>query len=61
MKPLWMCMDEDFWTEFGLTVEQCIDKYRESRDKDVDVSSLTFYMLNQPYEVETFYVIKEKK
>jgi hypothetical protein len=60
-KPLWMCVDEHFCTEFGISVEQCIKRYKESMDEHVDVSKLTFYSLAQPYEVEVLYVLQEKK
>jgi hypothetical protein len=59
--PLWMCVDERFCTEFGVTVEQCIERYKNSMDEHVDVSTLTFYSLCQPYQVEVLYVLKEKK
>jgi hypothetical protein len=59
--PLWICVDERFCTEFGITIEQCIERYRKSVDENVDISKLTFYSLAQPYEVEVLYVLKEKK
>ena len=59
-KPNWVVVDEHFCTEFGETVAECIDRYKESMDFDVDVSTLTFYSLNTPYEVEVFYALKEK-
>ncbi len=56
----WICVDEYFCTEFGETVADCIERYRNSMDENVDVSKLTFYSLQTPYVVETFYALKEK-
>lgn len=59
--PLWMCVDEHFCTEFGTTIEQCVERYRESMDEHVNISTLTFYSLHQPYVIEkVLYTIKEK-
>jgi hypothetical protein len=59
-KPNWILVDERFCTEFGETVHECIDRYKESMDECVDISSLTFYALEKPYVVEVFYALKEK-
>jgi len=59
-KPNWICVDEHFCTEFGETINECIDRYKKSMDSDADVSDLTFYSLVKPYEVEVCYIIKEK-
>lgn len=59
-KPNWVVVDEHFCTEFGETVDECINRYKESMDFDVDVSTLTFYTLTKPYVVEVFYALKEK-
>jgi len=58
--PNWVAVDEHFCTEFGETVNDCIDRYKESMDYDVDVSKLTFYPLTEPYIVEVFYALKKK-
>jgi len=58
--PNWICVDERFCTEFGETVNECIERYRESMDEYVDVSKLTFYTMTKPYVVEVFYALKEK-
>jgi len=58
--PNWVLVDEQFCTEFGETVHECIDRYKESMDYDVDISKLTFYTLETPYVVEVFYALKEK-
>jgi len=57
--PNWICVDEHFCTEFGETVNECIDRYRESMG-ECDPSKLTFYTLTTPYVVEIFYALKEK-
>ena len=59
-KPNWILVDERFCTEFGETVHECIDRYKESMDENVDISKLTFYTLETPYAVEVFYALKEK-
>jgi hypothetical protein len=56
----WICVDEYFYTEFGETVADCIERYKNSMDENVDVSKLTFYSLQTPYVVEVFYALKEK-
>jgi hypothetical protein len=60
MKPNYVCVDERFCTEFGRTIEECINRYRESMDEYADISKLTFYKLNEPYNVEVFYVLERK-
>ncbi len=59
-KPNWVLVDDQFCTEFGETVNECIDRYKESMNEHVDISTLTFYTLQTPYEVEIFYALKEK-
>jgi len=59
-KPNWILIDESYCTEFGETVADCIERYKESMDECVDISSLTFYTLETPYVVEVFYALKEK-
>jgi hypothetical protein len=58
--PNWICVDEHFCSEFGETVTDCIERYRNSMDEYVDVTKLTFYTLTKPYVVEIFYALKEK-
>jgi len=60
MKPNYVCVDEHFCTEFGETVAQCIERYRNSMDENVDIDKLTFYKLNEPYRVEVFFVLERK-
>jgi len=59
-KPNWILVDESYCTEFGETVADCIERYKESMDQYVDISKLTFYTLETPYVVEVFYALKEK-
>ena len=60
INPVWVCVDDNFCTEFGVTVTDCIERYKESMDEFIDVSKLTFYELTKPYIVEVFYALKEK-
>jgi len=59
-KPNWVCVDESYCTEFGESIDDCIERYRNSMDEYVDVTKLTFYTLTKPYVVEIFYALKEK-
>ncbi len=59
-KPNWVLVDDHYCSEFGETVTDCIERYRNSMDENVDVSKLTFYDLGQPYIVETLYTLKRK-
>jgi hypothetical protein len=59
-KPNWVLVDDQFCTEFGETVSDCIERYKESMNEHVDISTFTFYELTCPYIVEVFYALKEK-
>jgi hypothetical protein len=60
MNPKWVLVDDHFCTEFGVSPYDCIERYKNSMDEHVDVSTLTFYELTCPYIVEVFYALKEK-
>jgi len=59
INPVWVCVDDNFCTEFGVTVTDCIERYRESMG-ELDIKKLTFYELQDPYVVEPFYSLRRK-
>jgi len=59
-KARWICVDDYFCTEFGISIEDCIERYRNSMDEGVDVSKLTFYEMKDPYIAEAVYILKRK-
>jgi len=30
LNPVWVCVDDNFCTEFGVTITDCIERYQES-------------------------------
>ncbi len=59
INPVWVCVDDNFCTEFGVTVADCIERYQESMG-ELDIRKLTFYELQDPYIVEPFYSLRRK-
>jgi len=59
INPVWVCVDDNFCTEFGVTVTDCIERYQESMG-ELDIRKLTFYELQDPYVVEPFYSLRRK-
>jgi hypothetical protein len=59
-KARWICVDEYFCTEFGEDINHCIQRYKESMDEKADVTKLTFYSLDDPYQVEVLYTLRRK-
>jgi hypothetical protein len=59
LNPRWICVDPHFCTEFGETVDDCIERYQESMG-EINVKELTFYELVNPYIAEPVYILKRK-
>ena len=60
INPRWVCVDADYCTEFGRTIEECIERYENSMG-ELNIKELTFYELKEPYEVEAIYILNRKK